>query len=365
MKTSSLANSILHYFFFQPSAVSPKLLSHETGDAPATTGAATPASRSGPLVLVAESNAAAARRISSQLQTLGVRSKAVASGAACLAEAPKCRPDVVLMDMGLIYAEGINAMTLRNCAAKAGNPPIIFLDGAQDEDAVSRVRAYFTKIQRHQQIADEVAAITAGGTADAGRIVDFGLDDLVNVQAVTPTADEPAMAGTDLAGVVRLASWVFQPVAANKQISLTLDVPDSRLMAACDEVRIQRVLENLLSNAIKASPTGSSITVAAREENGWLRFWVDDAGPGVPEFEQSSLFDEPASFMDVLHSDDGGSNRGLLVCQHIVTRYGGEMAMQNRRNGGAHFEFRLPAAANSSTRSSRPDLVTMNRAAVA
>ncbi len=225
---------------------------------------------------------------------------------------------------------------------------------------MNRVRAYFERIQRHQQIAREIAEIAPTGAPEAERVVTFGNNglDAAAPSSPAPTADL-VKSNSDLAAVVRLASWVFEPVAANKGIKLHVDSPVAGLVATCDEVRIQRVLGNLLSNAIKASPAGSAITLAARQEDGWLRFWVDDSGPGVPVREQSGLFDEPTNLVDLLEADDNGSSRGLVVCQHIVTSHGGEMAMHNRREGGAHFEFRLPVAANSSTRSAQPGLVTM------
>ncbi len=44
---------------------------------------------------------------------MGIQARTVATGAQCLAEAPKCRPDMVLFDLDLIFAEGINSAALR------------------------------------------------------------------------------------------------------------------------------------------------------------------------------------------------------------------------------------------------------------
>ena len=87
---------------------------------------------------------------------------------------------------------------------------------------------------------------------------------------------------------------------------------------------------------------------------------MDDAGPGVAASDQPNLFDEPTSFMDILDADDCGTNRGLVVCQHIITTHGGDLAMHNRPEGGAHFEFRLPTSANSTTSSVQSDLVSIH-----
>ncbi len=148
----------------------------------------------------------------------------------------------------------------------------------------------------------------------------------------------------DLASIVRLAEWIFQPIAAHKQITLKVEMPASALLAECDEVRIQRVLENLLSNAIKYSPAGSTITLGACCANGVVRLWVDDEGPGVPLDEQNELFEDEEHFFSLLDADDAGADRGLVLSRQIIATHHGKIGMRNRCEGGAHFEFRLPAA---------------------
>jgi signal transduction histidine kinase len=148
----------------------------------------------------------------------------------------------------------------------------------------------------------------------------------------------------DLAAVVRLAEWIFQPIADHKQITLKVEMPATALLAECDEVRIQRVLENLLSNAIKYSPAGSTITLGACCANGTVRFWVDDEGPGVPLDEQNGLFENEEHFLSFLDAEDAGADRGLVLSRQIIATHHGQIEMRNRCEGGAHFEFRLPAA---------------------
>jgi signal transduction histidine kinase len=159
--------------------------------------------------------------------------------------------------------------------------------------------------------------------------------------APLPTA---ARAAKDVAPVLRLAEWIFQPIAAAKNITLKVEAPAAGLLAECDEIRVQRVVENLLSNAIKYSPANTTVTLGARLTNGTLNVWVDDQGPGVPLMEQAGLFADTDNYFGLLEDEDTGSDRGLVVCQHIAQTQRGTLEMHNRREGGARFEFRLPAA---------------------
>lgn len=157
--------------------------------------------------------------------------------------------------------------------------------------------------------------------------------------------DAPAeLVPIDLTPVLRLAAWIVAPTAAAKQIQVRMDYPESGLMAQGDDIQVQQVVESLLFNAIKFSPSGSTITLGARHEDGQLRVWVDDAGPGVQIAEQPKLF---AQYGRTSTRQAGFENDGCLslyVCRRIVQGQHGMITMHNNEPGGAHFEFCLPAA---------------------
>lgn len=176
----------------------------------------------------------------------------------------------------------------------------------------------------------------------------------------------------DLAPLLKLVAWIFQPMAERKQITLRLDAPDLGLYATCQEIRVQRVLESLLANALRHSPEGSQVTLAARNEDGWLCVWVEDQGPGVAPAEQARLFTESDDSFGEMVCGSVEDSRGLVACKEIVNAHGGEILMHNRAEGGAHFEFRLPAKprrgnttpphpgkVSSFTSSSKPGLVRL------
>ncbi|HVU39052.1 MAG TPA: ATP-binding protein [Opitutales bacterium] len=166
----------------------------------------------------------------------------------------------------------------------------------------------------------------------------------------------------DIAPLLKLVAWIFQPMAARKHVTLRVEAPEIGLFATCQELRIQRVLENLLSNAVRHAPMNSAITLAARIEDGWLCVWVEDQGPGVPLAEQARLFEgnEPSFGEYTLGVND--DNRGLVASREIVSTHGGEILMYNRVGGGAHFEFRLPSTngRHGPTRPGKPNTFTVS-----
>ena len=278
--------------------------------------------RAKPLIMVACKIALARERIRSQFTEAGMEVLEFASGSECLRNAPECKPDVILVNLNETLDEDITASTFREIAKDSGNPPVIFLGGAHDAESLGRVLTYIARKQERERVEMEVASV-------------------IPINASTAS---PVETVRDLAPVLRLAEWVFKPIAAHKQIALKLDAPAAGLLAKCDEVHVQRVIENLLSNAIKFSPARTTITLGAQERNGWLSFWVDDEGPGVPLADQSKLFEADGESLEFLGDGEIGCDRGLLVCKHIADKQQGRISMCNRDEGGARFELRLPAA---------------------
>src|SRR5690606_715703 len=98
-------------------------------------------------------------------------------------------------------------------------------------------------------------------------------------------------------------------------------------------------LENLLKNALDAlAGRGGRIRVAARRgEQGWIRLYVADTGPGIPAGLRDRIFDPGVT------SKAGGWGVGLsLVRRIIVNVHGGRIVARPRRGTGTVFEIELP-----------------------
>ncbi len=123
-----------------------------------------------------------------------------------------------------------------------------------------------------------------------------------------------------------------------------------------DAAKIGHVLRNLLGNAIKFTPENSRITVScaqaespvegkgrgrkARFVSG-VQVTVSDEGPGVPEDELESIFDEFAQSSKT-KSNAGGTGLGLAICRKIVQGHNGRIWAENNKGRGAKIQFFLP-----------------------
>jgi signal transduction histidine kinase len=100
------------------------------------------------------------------------------------------------------------------------------------------------------------------------------------------------------------------------------------------------VIENLVNNAVKYSPNGGAITVEIGREKDAAVIRVRDEGLGVPEPERGQIFER--FFRTSVAKPYGGVGLGLYISREIMTRLGGEIALESSGPGGSVFKVSLP-----------------------
>jgi len=105
---------------------------------------------------------------------------------------------------------------------------------------------------------------------------------------------------------------------------------------------VEEVWENYLSNALKYGGESPRIELGATvQQDGQVRFWVRDDGPGIAPDEQVQLF---IPFVRLKHANLAGHGLGLSIVRRIVEKLGGQVGVQSAPGQGSTFWFALPAA---------------------
>ncbi len=148
---------------------------------------------------------------------------------------------------------------------------------------------------------------------------------------------------TPPASMIDEAFDLVSPVAENKQQTMNRVVPSDLSMVVVDAEMIRRVITNLLENASKYTPTGSDISIGAENAAEFVKFWVQDNGPGIPASEHERIFNK-FTRLEQRETLKKGLGLGLAYCKLAVQAHGGRIWLESEPGSGSCFYFTLPIA---------------------
>ena len=134
--------------------------------------------------------------------------------------------------------------------------------------------------------------------------------------------------------------------ARNQNLKLEFDCPTDIGSLFGDERRLKQALFNLISNALKFTPSGGTVTLAARRTAERIALIVADTGVGVPREDQVRIFEKfERGSPNARHS---GPGLGLSLVKSFIELHGGTVEMNSRPGIGTTVTCYLnipPAAA--------------------
>ena len=149
---------------------------------------------------------------------------------------------------------------------------------------------------------------------------------------------------TDLTKLITDLKYVVAEAANRKGLPLTMSIGSNvPRLVVLDGRHLRQVLLNLLGNAIKFTEAGEVQLVISRADEGrlgFLCFEVSDTGAGIEPEALTQIF---AAFAQTkTGAAAGGTGLGLTICNHLVTKMGGELKVESVIGAGSRFWFTLP-----------------------
>jgi signal transduction histidine kinase len=147
----------------------------------------------------------------------------------------------------------------------------------------------------------------------------------------------------DIAALVTDVADVNQPLAVNKQQTITVSAPPN-VVTMCDADRMREAIDNLVSNAIKYSPIGGKITMLVSHENNNTVIRIADEGAGLLPEDLGRLFGRFQRLSAKPTAGESSTGLGLSIVKRIIDMHGGEVTADSAGPGaGSTFTIVLPA----------------------
>lgn len=155
--------------------------------------------------------------------------------------------------------------------------------------------------------------------------------------------EETSPEALDLAQLVQEVLGLLEREIAEQGATLVLNLPPAPAWVQASRVEMQQVLINLVTNALHAlapleRPQQRIEISVSGPVGGLMSLSVRDSGRGIAPDDLDKLFSP------FFTTKAGGMGMGLAICRATVEARGGQLVARNHPEGGAVFEFTLPAA---------------------
>ena len=125
-----------------------------------------------------------------------------------------------------------------------------------------------------------------------------------------------------------------------KRLAVDIQFPEQVTIMGNASLLIS-IFRNLTENAIAYSE-GSQIRITLQENNGEeCRIAFEDNGVGVEPQHLSHLFERFYRVDKGRSRQTGGTGLGLAIVKHAVLFHGGDITVENKKEGGLRFVFSL------------------------
>jgi len=127
------------------------------------------------------------------------------------------------------------------------------------------------------------------------------------------------------------------------EVQISYNLSDDDIFVQSDSLRLKQILSNLLSNALKFTSHGT-IIFSCEKKGKELIFTVSDTGTGIPEEDQSKIFDRFTKF-NYQGMNTEGTGIGLSIAEKLVSLLNGRIWFNSIFGKGSDFFFSIPYVA--------------------
>ena len=180
------------------------------------------------------------------------------------------------------------------------------------------------------------------------------INDVLDLSRIEAGHLEMDTADLDLAPHVESVVEALAPLAAGKNLDLTVHLPPELPAVRGDPDRFRQILTNLVGNAIKFTESGGQVMIGAEARPETIVVVVTDTGVGIPDRHRDKIFQEFYQVDQTLVRRQGGTGLGLAIARRLARLMGGDITVESVVSRGSRFSIALPRASGAHARGDRP-----------
>ena len=177
---------------------------------------------------------------------------------------------------------------------------------------------------------------------DSGRHLLMIINDLLDLAKIESGAVEISLGAVDCGQVAVGVMTSLQPLANDKNLKLSVEVPDAEVIARSDARALSQILINLVNNAIKFTEAGDVRVCVRERRNGTpAQIAVIDTGPGIEPDDLHRIFSAFERGPESASLSQEGTGLGLHIAQKLSELIGATITVTSTPGTGSTFVISL------------------------
>ncbi len=169
------------------------------------------------------------------------------------------------------------------------------------------------------------------------------IDDLLDINRIEHGKISLRTERFDLGEILPHALEIARPAIDAGGHELAVVMADEKITLDADPARVIQIVGNIVGNAARYTPNGGRIQVTVSKDAQHAILTIADNGVGIPQEQQSIIFEMFGQSDNVRGISGGGLGIGLALVKQLVELHGGKIRLVKSVVGeGSIFEVRLP-----------------------
>ncbi len=168
------------------------------------------------------------------------------------------------------------------------------------------------------------------------------ISNLVQVTKMENGEIKPDRTNFDISELVRQTLIKFEMIITPKNIDVSLNIPEGKVVVNADKDKISQVLINLINNAVKFTPEDGKLVIDITVKKDKAYISVENSGPGIDENDLKYIWDRFYKGDKSRGEDRTGMGLGLYIVKRIIDLHDENITVTSIKDKKTTFEFTLP-----------------------